>query len=55
MDYPINYMILSDLLRQDSYTQDNARWAVEALNKMCNAYDEVQDQLAELRPNTEGD
>jgi hypothetical protein len=45
-DYPINYHILAEDFRKQQdglkeYNQGDAEWLIDALHKMCNAYDKT--------------
>ena len=53
MRYPINYHILAEDFRDrtQQFSQEDARWLLDALLAMCNAYDDLLlDQLAESEP-----
>jgi hypothetical protein len=58
-NYPINYNILAEDLsaakRGGPFTQEDAEWMYESLNKMCNAYDDAQDELDKLNDVNQGD
>jgi len=48
MSYPINYHVLSEDFKAkgagtEPFTQDDAKWLLESLHTMCNAYDKVTD------------
>lgn len=41
-DYPINHNILAEDFRDKTeFTQDDAKWLLDSLHKMCNAYDDL--------------
>lgn len=47
-DYPINYHVLAEDFRkqqagQQAYNQGDGEWLMDALHKMCAAYDELVD------------
>lgn len=50
-DYPINYNVLAEDFRgKTEFTQDDARWLLDSLTTMCNAYDELLDRALDHAP-----
>lgn len=53
-DYPINQHVLAEDFRkqqagQQAYNQGDGEWLMDALHKMCEAYDKALDELEEAR------